>query len=119
MKTIVSYVHHDGSIGVLVRFECGSDFTSRTDEFRAFANTAAMSLAAYSRNETSGEAPPLGPEGDGERPSDDSLMHVDWVGPDVETLRAAVQNASKLFREQISIDAVTFMHASDSPRSQP
>lgn len=49
VRTTRGYIHHDGSIGVLVEFDVGSDFTTRTDEFKKFADRICMSLAVFLR----------------------------------------------------------------------
>ena len=43
---IGSYVHHDGSIGVLVELNCETDFVARTPEFRELAKELAMHVAS-------------------------------------------------------------------------
>jgi elongation factor Ts len=43
---IGSYVHHDGSIGVLVELNCETDFVARTEDFRALAKDLAVHIAA-------------------------------------------------------------------------
>lgn len=45
---IISYVHHNGKIGVLVELNCETDFVARTDEFKALGNKIAMHIAAMS-----------------------------------------------------------------------
>lgn len=45
MKVIHSYHHHDGSVGVLAEFECGTDFTARTPEFKKFMDNMCMTIA--------------------------------------------------------------------------
>jgi elongation factor Ts len=43
---IVSYVHGDGRIGVLLELACETDFVARNEEFRQLANELAMQVAA-------------------------------------------------------------------------
>lgn len=43
---IVSYIHGDGRIGVLVEVNCETDFVARTDEFQSLADEIAMQIAA-------------------------------------------------------------------------
>jgi elongation factor Ts len=43
---IGSYVHHDGTIGVLVELNCETDFVARTDDFKALARDLALHVAA-------------------------------------------------------------------------
>jgi elongation factor Ts len=43
---IGSYVHHDGSIGVLVELNCETDFVARTEDFKALAKDLAVHIAA-------------------------------------------------------------------------
>src|SRR5213080_3299000 len=38
---IGSYVHHDGSVGVLVELNCETDFVARTEDFKALAKELA------------------------------------------------------------------------------
>lgn len=44
--TIVSYVHHDGSIGVLAEVNCETDFVAMNAEFKELARGIAMQIAA-------------------------------------------------------------------------
>jgi translation elongation factor EF-Ts len=44
MKAIHGYVHHDKSFGILVEFEVGTDFTTRTPEFKTLAEQVAMAF---------------------------------------------------------------------------
>jgi len=43
---IGSYVHHDGSVGVLVELNCETDFVARTEDFNALAKELADHIAA-------------------------------------------------------------------------
>ncbi|MBM3499736.1 MAG: translation elongation factor Ts [Armatimonadetes bacterium] len=43
---VVSYIHGDGRIGVLLEVNCETDFVARTDSFRALARELAMQIAA-------------------------------------------------------------------------
>ena len=43
---VVSYIHGDGRIGVLVEINCETDFVAKTDDFKAFAHDIAMQIAA-------------------------------------------------------------------------
>jgi len=43
---IGSYVHHDGSVGVLVELNSETDFVARTDDFKALAKDIAIHIAA-------------------------------------------------------------------------
>jgi elongation factor Ts len=43
---IGSYVHHDGSIGVLVEVNCETDFVARTEDFKVLAKDLAIHVAA-------------------------------------------------------------------------
>ncbi|ODN30881.1 translation elongation factor Ts [Fervidobacterium thailandense] len=43
---IISYVHHNGKLGVLVELNCETDFVARTDEFKELGNKIAMHIAA-------------------------------------------------------------------------
>jgi elongation factor Ts len=43
---IGSYVHHDGSIGVLVELNCETDFVARTEDFKVLAKELAIHIAA-------------------------------------------------------------------------
>lgn len=44
---IVSYIHHDGRIGVLVELDCETDFTGRSDPFKELARGIAMQIAVH------------------------------------------------------------------------
>lgn len=50
---VVSYVHHDGRIGVLVELDCETDFTGRSDEFKELARNIAMQVAVHPPKYTS------------------------------------------------------------------
>lgn len=41
-----SYIHSNGSIGVLVEVNCETDFVAKTKEFKAFVHDVAMHIAA-------------------------------------------------------------------------
>ena len=43
---VVSYIHGDGRIGVLLELNCETDFVARTDSFRELARELAMQVAA-------------------------------------------------------------------------
>ena len=43
---IGSYVHHDGSVGVLVELNSETDFVARTDDFKVLAKDIAIHIAA-------------------------------------------------------------------------
>ena len=43
---IGSYVHHDGSVGVLVELNCETDFVARTEDYKALAKELAVHIAA-------------------------------------------------------------------------
>src|SRR5258707_14842221 len=43
---IGSYVHFDGSVGVLVELNCETDFVARTADFQALAKEIAVHIAA-------------------------------------------------------------------------
>lgn len=45
---IESYIHMNGSIGVLVQLNCETDFVARNESFRALAKDIAMHVAAAS-----------------------------------------------------------------------
>lgn len=43
---IESYIHTNGTIGVLVELNCETDFVARTDEFKTLAHDLALHIAA-------------------------------------------------------------------------
>ena len=43
---VVSYIHANGRIGVLVEINCETDFVSRNEDFQAFTRDVAMQIAA-------------------------------------------------------------------------
>lgn len=43
---VVSYVHSNGKIGVLVKLFCETDFVAKTDDFKELAKDIAMHIAA-------------------------------------------------------------------------
>jgi elongation factor Ts len=43
---VESYLHHSGTIGVLLELNCETDFVARTDDFRLLAKDVAMHIAA-------------------------------------------------------------------------
>ncbi len=45
---IISYIHHNGKIGVLLELNCETDFVARTDDFKELGNKIAMHIAAMS-----------------------------------------------------------------------
>lgn len=50
---VVSYVHHDGRIGVLLELDCETDFTGRTAQFKELARHIAMQIAVHPPKYTS------------------------------------------------------------------
>jgi elongation factor Ts len=43
---VVSYIHHNGQVGVLVELNCETDFVARTDDFKALAQDVALHIAS-------------------------------------------------------------------------
>jgi elongation factor Ts len=43
---IQSYIHHNGSVGVLLEINCETDFVARTEDFQALVKDIAMHIAA-------------------------------------------------------------------------
>src|SRR6202453_1808181 len=43
---VVSYIHGEGKVGVLLEVNCETDFVARTEQFRAFTKDVAMHVAA-------------------------------------------------------------------------
>ena len=43
---VVSYIHGEGKVGVLLEVNCETDFVARTEQFRAFTKDLAMHVAA-------------------------------------------------------------------------
>lgn len=44
--TVASYIHGNGSVGVILELLCETDFVSRNDDFKALARDIAMHIAA-------------------------------------------------------------------------
>jgi elongation factor Ts len=45
---ITSYIHHSGSVGVLLELNCSTDFVARSDDFRTLARELCMQIAGTS-----------------------------------------------------------------------
>jgi len=43
---VVSYIHHNGQVGVLVEVNCETDFVARTDDFKNLAQDLALHIAS-------------------------------------------------------------------------
>jgi elongation factor Ts len=43
---VVSYLHHNGQVGVLLELNCETDFVARTDEFQQLARDIALHVAS-------------------------------------------------------------------------
>ena len=43
---IISYIHHDSRLGVLLELNCETDFVARTDEFKELGNEICLQIAA-------------------------------------------------------------------------
>ncbi len=43
---VVSYLHHNGQVGVLLELNCETDFVARTDEFQQLARDVALHVAS-------------------------------------------------------------------------
>ncbi|HEY5596524.1 MAG TPA: translation elongation factor Ts [Candidatus Bipolaricaulota bacterium] len=41
-----SYLHHSGTIGVLLEVNCNTDFTAKNEDFRRFVNDVALQIAS-------------------------------------------------------------------------
>jgi elongation factor Ts len=55
---VLSYIHGDGKIGVLVEINCETDFVARTEDFKSFAKDIALHVAAAApQYVTSSEVP--------------------------------------------------------------
>ncbi len=55
---IESYVHFNGTVGVLVEVNCETDFVANTDEFRALARDVALHIASMNPSWVSREEIP-------------------------------------------------------------
>lgn len=98
MKIVKGYTHHDGSIGVLVQFEVGSDFTTRTPEFGQFSDDVLMSIAWHFKHLGATVEPMEVP--------------VPWIGDgDFQSLEEARLAACKTFQEDILINKVKVVSA--------
>ncbi len=42
---IISYIHHNGTLGVLLEVNCSTDFVARSDDFRTLAREIAVQIA--------------------------------------------------------------------------
>src|SRR5271165_4164221 len=45
---ITSYIHHSGSVGVLLEVNCSTDFVARSDDFKVLARELCMQIAGTS-----------------------------------------------------------------------
>ena len=45
---ITSYIHHSGSVGVLLELNCSTDFVARSDDFKTLARELCMQIAGTS-----------------------------------------------------------------------
>ena len=43
---VVSYIHHNSQVGVLVELNCETDFVARTEDFKALAREIALHIAS-------------------------------------------------------------------------
>jgi len=43
---VMSYIHHNGQVGVLLELNCETDFVARTDDFRDLARDIALHIAS-------------------------------------------------------------------------
>ncbi len=43
---VVSYIHHNGQVGVLLELNCETDFVARTDDFQELARELALHVAS-------------------------------------------------------------------------
>ncbi len=71
---VESYLHHNGSVGVLVEINCETDFVARTDDFRQLAKDVAMHIAA---------SPPI-------------AVTVDQIPPEV------IERERRIYAEQVA-----------------
>lgn len=102
MKVVRGYVHHNGSVGVLVRFVCGSDFTSRTPEFKEFTDNVCMAVATAVMDADAFELGVL----------DTDNM---WCVHDDLSIPEYLKAASEVFREPITIEAWEMLTHDEEP----
>jgi len=79
---VESYIHMQGSLGVLVELNCETDFVAKTDDFRGLARDVAMQIAAtaprwIARDEVPGDVV------DGERKVYEEQAHQEGKPEDV------------------------------------
>lgn len=43
---VVSYIHHNGQVGVLLELDCETDFVARTGDFKSLAQNVALHIAS-------------------------------------------------------------------------
>ncbi|MGH7703485.1 MAG: elongation factor Ts, partial [Gemmatimonadales bacterium] len=44
---VVSYIHHNGQVGVLLELDCETDFVARTEDFQQLAREVALHVASH------------------------------------------------------------------------
>jgi hypothetical protein len=114
MRVVRSYHHHDGSIGVVCTFTCGSDFTARTPEFRKLCDEVLQSIAFWGRSLDRRMAQAgkhtikglLGPDWD--------RGSIEWVGDGGHaTIGDALKAAKSLFKETIELSSYSIQFGDD------
>ena len=97
---VQAYIHHDGRLGALVEINCESDFVARTEDFREFAQTIALQVAAANPRYLSAEEIPDGTEGD---PDELALLAQPFVRDESQTVQDLITEMVRKTGENIRV----------------
>ncbi len=98
--TVVSYIHHNSTLGALVELNCETDFVARTDDFKQLAKDVALQVASMSPKFLTKEEIPAGDDSD---PKEVALLEQPFVREPSKTIGQMVTETSAKTGEKVVI----------------
>ncbi|MEK7642460.1 MAG: elongation factor Ts [Patescibacteria group bacterium] len=86
---VVSYIHNNGTVGVLLELLCETDFVAKNDEFKALGRDIAMHIAA------------MNPE------NKDELLVQEFIKDNALSIKNLLEQATQKFGERTDIGQFT------------
>lgn len=83
--TIVSYIHGEGAVGVMIELLCETDFVARNDGFRQLARDIAMHIAAMNPETT------------------EELLEQEFIKSPDKTIKNLIDEAVQKFGEKTEV----------------
>lgn len=107
---VVSYIHGEGKIGVLLKLYCETDFVARTEEFQKLANDIAMHIAAMDPKYVSREDIPEDVVGTEKRIYKEQAAEE---GKPADVVDKIIQGKLDKFAEEVSLLEQSFVKDQD------